>query len=177
MLFEYKSEKKFFLRRHILNVHKPNVNVRFSCSICQKKFMTEHSLHRHRTEVHGNVKNIFKCTHENCLYITRWPRYLERHIRRQHSEVDRYSCTMCTYTNAEKSFLRRHEFDAHNTIDSGFTCAFCPKKFVTVSNLQVHLREFHGDEENVYKCTRENCLYVTLTRLCFERHMRGCSKM
>ncbi|CAB0032357.1 unnamed protein product [Trichogramma brassicae] len=163
---------KSSLRRHIDAMH-VQLQPRYSCEICDKKFKLECNLQNHMY-THTEEK-MFGCpicgrkfSQKSVLqaharrHTDDKPfqcevcglRFLEKlkfigHTRR-HTNERPFECGLCAKTFALKETLRRHEHAVHYAKPS-YQCEICAKMFKQLVHLNVHKR-VHSDERP-FQCT------------------------
>lgn len=100
---------KFCICSHVLQVEK-----RYPCAQCEKRFGWKAALVRHVTVVHKGVRYMVKCTLCPGTFLDR--RTLESLMVKCHEapkpvakkRKERYSCEMCERTFATSSGMQRH---------------------------------------------------------------------
>jgi len=115
----------------------------FSCSECQKKFLSRNSLNYHVERVH---KNNFQFSCSECDYRSMTKRRLDNHIKVKHTRTDLWPCYVCG-----KELASKHHLDDHVLLHSeaSFTCDFCGLKFNTVKSLNLHRNNKHLEKKFV----------------------------
>lgn len=113
----------YYLEGHLLTHIRKEVNMRVFCDICNKDFVNQATLRRHR-ETHSTAK-IFKCTSIDCEFITNSQRNLRKHQIRRHSTDRKFACPLCDQRFAQQSLLKSH-FQLHSNIRN-FICNYCGK--------------------------------------------------
>ena len=66
----------------------------------------------------------------------------------------------CTYTNCTKSFSESFMMVRHLRTHTGelpHECSFCPKKFITYSNMQDHMMSHDISRKGKFKCLHQGC--------------------
>ena len=77
--------------------------MRFTCSQCDYKATTNHSLKTHTTSQHLNEK-------AQCPYCDKQiaKSYLKRHIQQEHEQYKIHRCDQCTYETTQPDSLKIH---------------------------------------------------------------------
>ena len=85
-----------------------NENGSFSCSKCEKQFVTSENLNKHIKSVHeGKRYPCSRCNKSFSQNVT-----LQNHIKSFHEGV-RYQCDMCDHTYSYENKLYRHKKESH----------------------------------------------------------------
>ena len=138
------------------------------CDVCQKSFLEDRFLRRHRYRVHGIKKgkkglslntslpsNLGGVKQEKedkplgpprcrvCSKRFQSQEILDRHMRKKHGERN-LQCDMC-----EKRFKGPSELRIHKRIhlpdeEKPYQCDICGKRFCQAGQKRVHLQKFHG---------------------------------
>ncbi len=116
--------------------------VRYTCDVCEKDFIAESSLRRHKEVKHGGSATKFSCKEQGCEYSTHSSYNLRMHFERVHEGI-RWPCDICDYVGGYKGDLTRHKKIVHEGLS--LACSICqfktPKKY--------HLKEHMLKEHNV----------------------------
>jgi len=162
-----------------------DVEKKFECSICAKKFDRRFKLQIHLDMHDGKIP--FKCRFCDKKFTRGWlcrdherrhtgdlPQckvcggrflVLEKHML-VHSEVrEKHICSVCG-----KDFTRECNLLRHMQLHSGdcYTCQDCGRNFQTLQYLRLHSLAVHVKEEN-YVCT--HCGKTFSKKHCFESHI------
>ena len=142
----------------------------YSCPKCQKTFISEVSLSKHKKFVHELTKTTehkFKCKLCSKLYSKR--HHLETHFKSKH-EGFRYKCSDCGKQYTNPGNLYRHIRSVHQGVRKLVTCDKCQKTF-RKSSLQRHIRSIHQDIQDLFTCdkcqksfTRSDTLKIHIRR-------------
>ena len=116
--------------------------VRYTCDVCEKDFIAESSLRRHKEVKHGSSATKFSCKEQGCEYSTHSSYNLRMHVERVHEGI-RWPCDLCDYVGGYKGDLTRHKKIVHEGLS--LVCSICqfktPKKY--------HLKEHMLKEHNI----------------------------
>ena len=170
------EEKEFFAKGQDLSM------LKFHCSKCDKKFLSERLLLQH-SKVHS--KNRKEC---NICYKTLSDRYrLLSHLRIFHKEEEefwdkkipaeklKYSCQICS-----QKFLSEQLLRSHSSSHKVKACHICYKR-IKSSNMRQHLEKVHKAEQEywskdipeeklVYPC--DNCEKKCVSASALKLHSR-----
>ena len=115
----------------------------YECKYCQKICMTNSSLTRHE-KLHSGIRP-FSCKY--CPKSFTITSQLKNHERR-HTGDEPYNCSKCNKGFFSPSVLKQHEticpgkkgtnVDKTKDKEKQFSCIHCPKKFVSMTSLQIH---------------------------------------
>jgi len=132
------TTKKHLSRRRTLHARENW----YSCSECQRRFLSPHALRYHR----NTHTDIYKCT--ECGRCCGSSAHLREH-RQSHSGEKPFECTVCG-----KRFTQSGGLVMHNRVHSGekpFECTVCGKRFTESGNLVQHSIVHIG--EKPFECT------------------------
>jgi len=101
------------LRMHDDVVHK-NLEGKYKCEHCPKRFWGKSSLREHTNGVHLNTKP-HKCS--LCDFASSYRNILREHIRATH-EQRKFSCPMCNHRSSYKNNLEKHIKNVHSSAKS-----------------------------------------------------------
>jgi len=131
----------------------------FVCAVCNKGYMTRHTLSNHTRVVHKKV-----CSNvcPQCGKAYNGEGLLLTHIRQVHTGERPFICTQCGKGFTCYMVLKRHE-DSHAK-ERKYRCKQCDQRFVTSSNLSSHIRIVH---ENVrpFSCTQCEKIFSSKSHL------------
>ncbi|XP_077285552.1 uncharacterized protein LOC143910826 [Arctopsyche grandis] len=143
--------------------------VKYLCSECGRSFRRKTELTFHMLTHDATGKNRVKC--QQCGFVCKNQPTLKIHMKR-HS-IDRLQCSMCDYTTHRRQQLNihmrvKHSDDkpfvcvvcgkqfklksvltthmAQHTGEHKYSCAYCPKKFVSSGNYHSHRKRMHAEE-------------------------------
>ncbi|XP_064117269.1 zinc finger protein 62 homolog [Macrobrachium nipponense] len=136
--------KRFHSKANLLRhemIHSGKKN--FPCGICGKEFSREYNLINHR-RIHTAEKN-YKC--DLCGKEFYWKSCLTRHMGVHIDEKD-FTCPICGKVFFNKSYVRGHM--VVHTGEKRFKCEICGKGFSFKVSLKKH-KIMHTNEKNV-KC-------------------------
>lgn len=108
-------------------------------------------------------ENYYKCN--ECEYVFKHKRYLQRHKKEMHLKIKGYSCNLCEYSCCQKGNLKRHIELVHNTKDQH--CDKCGYSTNVTRKMRSHKQLIHQSIE-VYKC--QWCKYSTTKKENLKRH-------
>jgi KRAB domain-containing zinc finger protein len=114
--------------------------LRFSCSVCRKRFASRCHLDRH-TRVHTGERT-FSC--DVCKKLFTQSSGLKKHLR-IHTGERPYPCKIC-----KKTFTQSCALSTHMKLHTGkrlFCCKICNRKFILSSRLKSHLA-VHNEEKH-----------------------------
>lgn len=109
----------------------------FTCSVCEKQFVSANSLSSHTNNCHGEQRGKVQC--DICGRLVSSKMSLRQHLR-THSEEKPYQCHVCG-----KSFKQCAQLSAHvKTHSDGmpYQCEACGHRYKSVTGLIRH-REYH----------------------------------
>ena len=134
---------KYKLKNHI-GVHQG----KFACDICQKQFVNQEILERHKVEIH-ETENSYICKH--CELIFTNARNLKDHSNIHTTDLKKYKCEVCNRETAfkQKRNLRRHYLSFHGIVSQVYLrlpetpykvhkCEKCGKLFDRKERLAQH---------------------------------------
>ena len=132
-----------FRRWHTNLIHFPD---KYKCSICQKKFGSEHLLKRHSREVHGD-KQGKECP--ECGKKLASNGQLRLHMRLHTGDL--FNCSYCPWKGNSRALLYRHIQKRHKEQwereqegkEDKFKCTECGKLLLTQSHLTHHVGRVH----------------------------------
>ena len=140
------------------------------CDVCQKGFVEERFLLRHRYRVHGirkgkrgyssttndvSLSNVKQEKEDHppgpprcqlCSKRFQTQEIVDRHIRKKHGERN-YKCDTCDKAFAGSTELRTHKLIHLPDEEKPYQCDICGKKFCQAGQRRVHLKKYHGVEE------------------------------
>lgn len=161
------------LNRHITSRH-----IGFRCTICSKTFVGNNKLERHKSRIHGLVKNhecnLCSATFENsyqmkvhmgkvhnvekyriqcehCPKICNTKGAMVLHVQSVHSDL-RYQCDLCEYKTAVKWMIKLHKRKHFG--EKTYGCSLCGRKFGRSSNVRAHMKVHTGQIGRVCRWCR-----------------------
>ena len=127
---DFRTDYEFKLKHHKWKTHETD-RTHKTCERCGKTFSKNYKYRLHIEEVHGD-KMLF-C--DKCDYSTKIRRYLNEHVKKQHSEGDT------------------------GRLEKELFCEFCSFTTKYHQSLQDHIDRKHRNIE--YKCDHEHCNFAT----------------
>ena len=129
----------------------------FTCPYCDKKFVSNGKLRRHRREVH--VRQKYQCS--QCIASFTRKYRLKNHMKlgKHKKSKPSYECSICSVKFRRKQALDRHINEVHSKIGQ-IKCPECEKVFTRVENMKSHMRRFHSDQPQLYKCDICNKMFT-----------------
>ena len=123
----------------------------YFCSVCDRKFLTKHSMHRHE-KTHSGTENL-RC--EVCSKQFSRANDVKRHMT-LHTGHKPYRCTICNVAFTQSGTLAQHVRKHDGAIDpkrgkkcaesKPHLCSICGKSFRDSSSLTIHTRRHTGDK-------------------------------
>ena len=105
-----------------------------ACQYCDRKFISEGTLKRHKNVVH-KVQNEFQC--ELCEFKTKKKEYLTSHFMAIHNKI-KLECHICLQVFPSKRCLSRHTKSRHTESVQTYKCDVCKESFTQKNILLVH---------------------------------------
>lgn len=137
--------RHFHLKRHMLEKHITESDVRFNCQLCSSKFKKKSLITSHYKKVHKELsrdelqKEIAKINSVCLEFLGEIP---EEFLRKKNT----ISCPMCNDFECERaSYLKRHIITAHLKLK--VKCPLCSLGFTRKNQLKNHLILKHKDDE------------------------------
>ena len=110
-------------------------------------------------------------------------RYLDTHIKDQHTARKTFICDQCDHSFTLNFFLKRHEETIHGKKKTGVlepmgapksnTCNFCGMNFYRTDNLNEHIKRAHLKENKKFTC--QNCGQKFDKKFNMNRHEKTCN--
>lgn len=113
------------------------------CTECSLQFASRRLLDEH---LKGHNVAI-KCS--QCDYVARGKGSLSRHVLYRHNTERKFACHRCSSSFKTSSDLRKHQ-TFHDEVS--YVCAECNFEARSISVLNTHKRNVHGQTGDVYKC-------------------------
>ncbi|XP_059220625.1 zinc finger protein 492-like [Stomoxys calcitrans] len=129
----------FSYKQHMLR-HNPKP---VKCEDCGLLVTSQITLKYHRDLKHpvGGSRE-YSCP--ICQRISPNMRAHKAHIKETHEAKQKFECTLCN-----KKFKRRDKLKCHMAVHTGnlsYSCSWCPKQFITSSNMTHHRKKVHPTE-------------------------------
>ncbi|CAG9789591.1 unnamed protein product [Diatraea saccharalis] len=153
-----KCESYRQLNRH-MNQHYRN----FICDQCGSGFPSEGRLKIHSVS-HENGS--FPC--EICDKVYRTIHAKQDHIKIVHLHAKKNRCTLCPETFRDYYQKQKHLVEVHGLQRNVYKCGFCPKTFLTSSNVRAHERLAHV---KMHKYSCDHCSYHCYDKYALTMHM------
>lgn len=157
----YLGFSKHNLITHIKSIH--SLEKKFSCHICQEKFVTINMLSIHLRKHSGDKP--YWC--ELCDYCCSQENKLKDHIKDKHAREKKYTCPLCQTKCATNSALDLH-FRKH-TGEKPYVCKICDFRSSHISNLKRHVQRMHIKDKK-FSC--HLCEYTCVTEELLNVHLR-----
>ena len=146
------------LTRHL---HKAHGILKWSCDLCDEKFITKRDLRRHVNRNH-NDNSSNQCP--VCGKVFGADIWLIRHLHKEHG-VSKYPCNFC-----DEKFTRKFELIKHvnkNHDERPYKCTRCDKRFESEEN-----RKLHEDNHDRKKFECSECGNKLATAQGLRTHMK-----
>ncbi|EFN78301.1 zinc finger Y-chromosomal protein [Harpegnathos saltator] len=159
--------RKYELTSHYMKVHK---RLMYQCEDCTYEANEKRLLQTHFTSMHTN-NNDYKCPEQGCKRTFKVQENLNKHIRRIHSNKQKYSNNMYLESSLENDPCGKHSSQKSNIIKRKKVvnqCDICNQRFHRKNELICHYLEVH--KRFIYQC--EHCNYETNDKGSMQRHVR-----
>lgn len=157
-IYKYKTQIIAHSNKQHLNLY-PHL-----CDLCGQRFVSKDVLNYHSNK----HKMLFHCSYCNKQFKDQ--NSLNSHIPLCQTTERNYQCDLCNinFTTQEKVVFHRRKHFSKN-----FACKFCPKKYWTKSELNLHSKRLHSDklEEipiRIYQCSM--CELNFNSKKCLKQH-------
>ena len=123
---------------HVAVLHNKERNEHFSCTDCEKSFMSKSALLCHKRVQHSSEEKV-KCT--ICTSVFNHQISLQRHMKNHDVGAEKFKCDKCEKSFMRKDRLTRHKQSVHNFVnvkinsvesmknEDKFTCKMCQMSF------------------------------------------------
>lgn len=177
--FKYPSKLKYHLKKHkkedldaICLLEEKDL--KWNCSECSHKFLTESLLENHAKYVHRSPMKSHKC--DECGEKFESYSILRLHSRRVHKIILKpIECDFCHKLFEYPSKLKRHQMIWHGPLEDKdeHTCQFCHKTYDNLYKLKNHIKKVHErkemekfenintKEDLLFKCETCNLRFLT----------------
>lgn len=161
----YKAYNKTYLEHHIINNHlKDQVEKKFQCDRCEKKFQSEGGLISHNRILHRNTTELFNCKRCDKVFTSKHDMFIHTNV--VHLSKPEFLCNECSFWGKNKDEFREHVFKKHRFT---FYCALCPFQTHMKLYIYIHMNSRHNPNCKLYKCTE--CKYVTKNTTLLKQHV------
>lgn len=155
-------------RKRDLEIHeKSHTGLKdFQCDLCEKSFVSDYGLAKHKRHVHENVRR-FACN--QCDYTCDDQCHLDRHML-IHTGTKPFVCSEC-----DMAFTRKDQLEQHmpqHTDAKNYVCDECHQSFKNRSTLRTH--KFTHSNEKPYKCS--HCDYACTQLSNLKKHIKKMHK-
>ncbi|XP_037557412.2 zinc finger protein 182 isoform X2 [Dermacentor silvarum] len=134
------SSQKFIQKSNVISHQRNHTGERrLVCELCQSKFSTNLSLHKHK-QLHACGVDFFHCP--ECSKTLMQRDSLLRHLK-FHKMEKPYACDLCPATFVYHCGRNKHVLT--HTIEKPPRCPLCQKCFASKKSLKVHMRRIHGE--------------------------------
>ncbi|XP_038220512.1 zinc finger protein 28-like [Zerene cesonia] len=149
--------KKDSLDLHVEKYHRQTIGA-YECKICEKRFATQHNLHKHTKNHYVSHRCLF------CRYETVSQHAAIIHCRDKHfeDEAGRVRCSQC-----DSVFTSVEELEIHMSKHT-ISCQECGRYFKGKHTLRMHIRRIHNAHRQ-YIC--DSCQRTFNTKSRLESHM------
>ena len=145
--------RKWTLKRHLIEIH----------GIKKEDFLNELDEYdddssandsettRSHTDMESDTdyESQFKCDY--CDKTFEVQRYLNAHIKANHTNVQIFKCESCDQTFTFRQNLQRHEETVHNKSEN-IVCNICGSQFTRIDNLNEHIKCVHMQDIEKFTC-------------------------
>lgn len=128
---------------HILPDNMSSGKTKYKCVECKKKFKSFIALKEHLKWQHVWYK--CKVCQKQYIGITTF----EEHVKKNHSGYRPFQCPICGKLFKTKLLFSEHEKYTHES-EKPYTCKICNKKWISLINLDMHIRTHNGSK--LLKC-------------------------
>ncbi|XP_065365382.1 zinc finger protein 184-like [Calliphora vicina] len=133
---------RLYYVRH-MSTHKDTPVAKWPCDVCGIQVSNKYELNRHKKLIHieESLKEQ-KCPY--CPKISANKNSHKQHIHYAHKSERKHACQLC-----DKKFKRPHELKEHLSTHTGeplYTCAHCPKTFISKATMHKHRKSLHPKE-------------------------------
>lgn len=147
--------EKTFITEVVLRAHIKNVHEKtrevLLCWICNTECSSEAVIERHMKSCHSNEIPGFECEHCQKTFYTEI--VMMRHIQNQH-----FQSVQCTFENCDKMFFNNKRMNAHYrqvhmkiNTNQENLCSICGKSFTHQKNLKSHM-QIHSENRRIFTC-------------------------
>jgi len=122
---------------------------KFGCPQCNKMFLHRGGLKAHLV-VHTTERPL-KCP--DCEKTFKHQQSFTQHIL-NHRDIRNFPCSICLQTFKTSSYRNAHVLNVHSCKDKepSFQCPQCPKLFLTMNRLKVHVRLHRQGDARPFQC-------------------------
>ena len=95
-------------------------------------------------------ESLFNCDFCDKTFLVQ--RYLESHIKANHTNIKVFKCETCDQTFTFSQALQRHEETVHIKSKNNI-CDICGSKFTRIDNLNEHIKRAHMNDIKKFNCS------------------------
>lgn len=139
----FKNQMSYYQHMKYNLKHVDPAKLKYSCEICERKFVKAARLEEHKVAVHLKVTPI-RCSEEHCNFACSSRPVLRTHIRMIHRERRKLRNHVCH--SCGKAYTTKKTLEGHMRTHTGerpFKCALCPSNFGYEAALYNHNKLVH----------------------------------
>ena len=111
----------------------------------------------------ANIESVFEADRnlscDYCKFSATKEEYLTRHTKEQHTDVQCFPCTLCSYQAKRSSHLKNHISAIHKK--EKHNCPICQYQSSTKDALKVHIKSVHKAEKSDRRYSCQQCDFIT----------------
>ena len=122
----------------------------YQCELCQKLFLEESILSKHKIIDHEILKDdqLHKCYLCNEEFAKRFE--MSNHFKFVHNDTKAHRCHQCEKTFSTFTLMRDHIYCVHEGVKIHH-CKICKESFGYQSALSKHMSNYHSDKDKISK--------------------------